>query len=190
MKKSWIIGINILIVLLIMGFVFLYAGMQSRRDYQSERQNFESMTVAMEQVTRNYLEGEQRICDVWTKHINSSGMTMEEAVEFVRGSHVLQQASGHLIYIDDGSLEGLSTRPRAGTADDYSVSYQDLDIFQADQIGDLGEGLNITRAYLNPLNGTQSIAFYNKLTLRDPEDGSERQAALLRVVPLSELEGK
>ena len=34
----------------------------------------------MEHVTENYLEGEQRICDVWARYINSENMTIDEAV--------------------------------------------------------------------------------------------------------------
>ena len=37
----------------------------------------------MKKVTENYLEGEQRVCDVWAQYINSSNMTMEEAVEYI-----------------------------------------------------------------------------------------------------------
>ena len=33
----------------------------------------------MEQVTENYLEGEQRVCDVWARYITNNNMTMEEA---------------------------------------------------------------------------------------------------------------
>ncbi|MCR5847267.1 MAG: hypothetical protein K6G75_04040 [Lachnospiraceae bacterium] len=81
-------------------------------------------TVTMEQVTENYLEGEQRICDVWARYINNKTMTMEEAAEYIRSSHVLSNTSGHLIFAD--TLTGLSTRPKQGTDTDYDVSYISL----------------------------------------------------------------
>ncbi|MBO7514716.1 MAG: hypothetical protein J6T47_03760 [Lachnospiraceae bacterium] len=63
-------------------------------------------------MTENYLEGEQRVCDVWAHYINNKNMTMEEATEYIRVSHALPKASAHLIFID--TLTGLSTRPKQG----------------------------------------------------------------------------
>ncbi len=68
----------------------------------------------MEKVTENYLEGEQRICDVWAKHINNGAMTMNEAIDYIRGSNTLANNSTHLVFLD--TLTGLSTLPKQGTA--------------------------------------------------------------------------
>ena len=57
-------------------------------------------------------------------------------------------------------------------------------------ISDIGESINISRSYTNPINGEQSIAFCNFITLHDPETGTLREAILLRVLPLAELEQK
>ena len=40
------------------------------------------------------------------------------------------------------------------------------------------------------MNGEQSLAFYNRITVRDAEKGEKKQAYLLRVVPVSNLEEK
>ncbi len=87
-------------------------------------EHFENTTVTMEKVTENYLEGEQRICDVWAQYINSRPMTMKEAADYIRRSHVLENTSAHLIDLD--TLKGLSTRPKQGTSSDYDVSYDRL----------------------------------------------------------------
>ncbi len=89
MKRTYIIVINVIIMLTILIFVFLYSGYENRISYQRQVEHFENTTVTMEQVTENYLEGEQRVCDVWAQYINSRTMTMEEAVGFIRSSHVL-----------------------------------------------------------------------------------------------------
>ena len=57
-------------------------------------------------------------------------------------------------------------------------------------IDEIGESINITRAYTNPMNGEQSLAFCNKVTLLDPEGEGFEAAVLLRVIPISELEEK
>jgi len=187
MKRFFIIIINTLIVLGVIVFVSLYTHSETLRQTAAQTEAFENMTVALEQVTANYLTGEQRICDVWAHYINNKAMTMEEAVDFIAVSHVLPYASAHLLYIDDGSFSGLSTRPNAADPSRRDVSYAALDLFgDLDSIGLPGEGVNITRAYTNPTSGVQSIAFLNRIRLRD--GARLRDALLLRVLPLSDLE--
>lgn len=189
MKKFLIIIINVILMAAILVFVALYSGYESRESYRRQVENFENTTVTMERVTENYMEGEQRVCDVWARYINGKNMTMEEAAAYIRASHVLENTSAHIIYAD--TLNGLSTRPSQGTEDNYDVSYQRLELFNdVSWIDEIGKSINITRAYTNPINGEQSLAFCNNVTLRDPESGNTRAALLLRVVPISALEQK
>ena len=170
-------------------FVILYSRFESRDTYRRQTEHFENTTITMEHVTENYLEGEQRICDVWARYISSTGMTMEEAVSFIRDSHVLPNSSAHIVYPD--TLTGLSTRARLNSTDDYSVSYERLNLLNnLDWISDIGTSINISRAYTNPVNGEQSLAFCNFIKLHDAETGTIRDAILLRILPISELEQK
>ncbi len=189
MRKLLIIFVNVVIISAILIFVVMYSRYTSRDSYQRQIENFEDTTVTMEKVTENYLEGEQRICDVWAHYINNKAMTMEEAAEYIRVSHVLANASAHLVFTD--TLTGLSTRPKQGTTDDYAVSYQRVDLLNSiDWIDEIGKSINITRAYTNPMNGEQSLAFCNMVTLYDPDSRTSRPAVLLRVIPVLELEQK
>ena len=189
MKKAYIIIVNVIIMVTILIFVVLYSGFENRASYLRQIEYFENTTVTMEKVTENYLEGEQRICDVWAQYINSAHMTMEEAADYIRASHVLENTSAHLI--DCSTLIGLSTRPRQGTASDYDVSYDRVDLLKnSDWIDEIGRSINITRAYTNPMNGEQSLAFCNKVTLYDMEGQDPEPAVLLRVIPVSALEEK
>ena len=113
MKKNVII-VNMIIMAAILIFVVLYSRYESRDAFLRQIELFEKTTVTMERVAENYLEGEQCICDVWAQYINNSDMTMEEAVDYIRSSHVLENVSAHLISPD--TLTGLSTaRNRAQT---------------------------------------------------------------------------
>ncbi len=189
MKKGYIIVVNVIIMITILIFVILYSGYENRASYLRQIEHFENTTVTMEHVTENYLNSEQRICDVWAQYINSRQMTMEEAADFIRASHVLKNTSAHLIYVD--TLSGLSTRPKQGTTDDYDVSYDRVGLlYDVDWIDRIGSSINITRAYTNPMNGEQSLAFCNLITLYDPDDKTPRDAVLLRVIPISALEQK
>ena len=189
MKKTWVTIVNVFIMIAMLTFVVLYSSFENKYATQRQIEHYESTLITMEHVTENYLEGEQRICDVWARYINSENMTIEEAASFIRISHVLPKASAHIVYVD--TLSGLSTRARQDSANDYTVSYERLDLLnEVSWISDIGESINISRAYTNPINGEQSIAFCNYISLRDPETGKPRDAILLRVLPISELEQK
>ncbi|MBR4169444.1 MAG: response regulator [Lachnospiraceae bacterium] len=189
MRKTIIIIVNFIIMTAILVFVELYSRIQSSASYKRQIEYFENTTVTMEKVTENYLAGEQRICDVWARYIDNKGMTAEEAAEYIRSSHVLTNTSAHIITRD--TLTGLSTRPKQGTDDDYAVSYKRLDLFENMDLSDeIGQSVKITRAYTNPMNGEQSLAFCNSITLKDPEGANTFPAILLRVIPISVLEQK
>ena len=193
MKKLWIAGANILIMLVIIAFVVSYVTHEGQELVNVRIEEMEKLTLALDQVTGNYLSGEQSLCDVWAHYINESGMTIQQAADFVRNSHVLPYTSAHILYTDDGSFSGLSTRASARRADDYHVTYANSDyadmFAQLDTMGEPGESTNITRSFSNPLNGTRSIAFLNRLYLRG-EGGEPREGLLLRIVPVSSLADK
>ncbi|MCR5352917.1 MAG: response regulator [Clostridiales bacterium] len=189
MKKSWVVIVNVFIMIAMLIFVVLYSYFENRNSTQRQIEHFENTTISMKHVTENYLEGEQRICDVWARYINSKNMTIEDAVSFIRISHVLPNASAHIVYTD--TLSGLSTKAKHNASDDYSVTYSRLDLLNdVSWIDEIGQSINISRAYTNPVNGEQSIAFCNTVMLHDSQSGSIREAILLRVLPISELEEK
>ncbi len=193
MKKFWIAAANIIVMVAIILFVSVYIGYQRQSLVKEHIEELEKVTQAMEQVTGNYLSGEQKICDVWAHYINAKGMTAEEAADYVGSSHVLKHASAHILFLDDGSFSGLSTRPSPLDPEDYTVSYKSnsyRDIFaQAAELGAPGDSTNITRSFTNPQNGTRSIAFLNRLKLRG-ENGEMRDGLIMRIVPVSTLSDK
>ena len=187
MKTSWIVMANIVLMAGILAFVALYSGREREENHRYQVEHFVNTTVAMERVTGNYLEGEQGICDNWAEYINSQDLTLEEAAAYVRATHARTSTSAHLI--DAETLTGYSTRPRPNTEDQYEVSYRRMELLgDGSWIADLGEAINITRTYTNPMNGDKSLAFCNRITVRDAETGEKKQAYLLRIIPTSKLE--
>ena len=189
LKTSWIVMANIALMSAILVFVVLYSNYERNENYRSHVEHFVNASVAKERVTGNYLEGEQQICDNWAQYINSQDLTLEDAAAYIRATHVKADTSAHLI--DTETMTGYSTRPRLNSADQYDVSYARMDLFgDGAWIADLGKAINITRIYTNPMNGEQSLAFCNRITVRDAEKGGKKQAYLLRIVPVSNLEEK
>ncbi|MCR5457891.1 MAG: hypothetical protein K6F14_07430 [Clostridiales bacterium] len=116
-------------------------------------------------------------------------MTLQEATTFIRSSHVSPLASAHLI--DPDTLSGLSTRSNISSPDKYDVSYKNVDILgDMEWITEVGQGYNVSRAFTNPMNGEQSLAFINWIKVVDENSGEEKRALLLRIVPVFELEDK
>ena len=140
LKKSWIVVANVALMAAILVFVALYSNHEKNENYEHQVEHFVNKTVAMERVTENYLEGEQAICNNWAHYINSSDMTLEEAAAYVRATHAQTTVSGHLI--DAETMQGYSSRPRPNTEDDYSVSYQRIEL--------LGDGSWIRRGTGKP----------------------------------------
>ena len=189
LKTSWIVMANIALMSAILVFVSLYSNYEKKENYRSQVEHFVNASIAMERVTGNYLEGEQQVCDNWAQYINSRDLTLEEAAAYIRATHVKADTSAHLI--DTETMTGYSTRPRLNSTDHYDVSYARMGLFgDGSWIAKLGEAINITRTYTNPMNGEQSLAFCNRITVRDAENGEKKQAYLLRIVPVSNLEEK
>ena len=193
MKRKLVILGNLLIVAAVIAFVVLYTGNERQRNLAARTDAFSNMTAAMENITTNYLEGEQRICNSWAHYINAGGMTAEEAAAFVRESIAdTPDVMGHILFLEGQELTGFSTAPRAGKTDDYTVSYSRISIFSNgfDEFLQGDGSVKVTRAYTNPINAIRSIAFCCPITLRNAQTGELQSAVLLRIVPVSTIEQK
>ena len=171
-------------------------------------ENFMTMSIGMEQVTTNYLEGEQRLCDSWAACINSRKMNMSEAMSYLKVAQRIQNISAHIIRLD--SFTGYSNKPKIDNPSEFTVSYQEIDIFSSlNELLGLQDQVRVTRSYTNPMNGIQSIAFCDLLELRVDESssGTKKSAAsesstskskspkfekavLMRVIPVELLASK
>ena len=189
MKKNWLLLVNLLLILGIIIYVFLYSRNERQTVLKNEVDTFLEMTVAMERVTANYLETEQGICDAWARYINSEDMTIEEAISFVKASQK-PEIMVQILFVDRGEVSGLSTVGKVRNPYDYTVSFMTFDLIDNyDSLGPPGERINMTRAYANPVNGIRSIAFCNQVWVRDGE-GEMRKAILMRILSLKTFERK
>ncbi|MBR1897643.1 MAG: response regulator [Oscillospiraceae bacterium] len=190
MKKIRMILGNALIVLGILLLITLYIVFEQNKHLTEEIETFQTMTVAMENVTTNYLVGEQLVCSSWANYINQSDMTAQEAVAFVRDSIAAPDVTAHILFMEDGELVGLSTAGKSADPDDNTVSYRNIGIFRDgfDAFLNTDSIVNVTRAYTNPMNAVQSVAFCAPVTLR--EGSGTRQGILLRLIPVSAFEKK
>ena len=196
MRRRLILTINFLIMGSILFFIFIYANIKAEESNQNEIIAFEKMTITTNQIIANYLEYEHHLCDIWANYVNRSAedgtpMTAEEAISFIRKAKISAEIEGHLIFLDTPDKKGISTTSKVSDPDVYTVSYKNINIFdniEAENTAD--DVVSLTRAYTNPMNGVQSIAFCNNVTVLDEENNELKKGLLMRVVPLSRLEQK
>ncbi|MBR3649408.1 MAG: hypothetical protein IKN52_04075, partial [Victivallales bacterium] len=191
MKTLTLMG-NILIVALILVLTLLHVNSEQKRSLSAKTAAFANMTVAMENVATNYLLGEEQVCQSWANHINANRMTTEEAISFVRSSISSSDVMAHILFDGEQGLTGLSTAAQLHNAGNYTVSYRNVANF-AGGLGKLvkkNNTVNVTRAYTNPVNAIQSIAFYYPIVLKNAKTGESQSAVLLRIIPVSSFEKK
>ena len=174
-----------------MGFIlfviFRYASTKAEDSKKNEIIAFEKMTKTTNQIIANYLEDEQHLCDIWANYINRSAkageaMTADEAISFIRKAKTSPEIEGHLIFLDSPDKEGISTTAKVSDPDVYTISYRNIDIFDnKENASDTADAVNLTRAYTNPVNGTQSIAFLNDVTVLDKESNELKKGLLMAV---------
>ncbi len=171
-------------------FVVLYATFETKKTRENQITNYEDTTITMGLVTENYLEGEQRICDVWAHYINKTGnMTIDEATNFISSSHVLLKASAHII--DPVTLSGKSTRDANGDTNVCDVSYKNYKFLDdLSWIHNEENTISVSSSFPNPISkdSEPSIAFANYITVI--EGGVSKQKILLRLLPETELHDK
>ena len=195
-KKAMVIIPNLLIIGFILVFIVRYTNSKVEESNQNVIDEYEKMTVTVNQIITNYLEDEQHLCDIWSNYVNRSAeagtpMTPEEIVSYIKKAKVLPEISGHLIFMDDPERSGISTEENPAGSGDYAVSYKNISIFDnLDSVSDVNGVVNITRSYTNPQNGIQSIAFMNYVQILDPDTEEIKTGLLMRVVPLNHLEQK
>ena len=189
MKKIWVSITNIILMVSMVVFVVLYATFETRKTRQQQIEHYEDTTITMGLVTENYLEGEQRICNVWAGYINSKELTIEEATAFISDSHVLNKASAHII--DPVTFTGLSTRDANGETNICAVSYENFEFLNdLSWIHEGADSISVSSSFPNPVkkDSEDSIAFANYITVY--EGSTPKQKILLRLLPEIELHDK
>ena len=175
-----VIAINIAFVAGLFLAEFQYIRTTKAQTVAQKETSFSNTNTSLVSMTDNYLVGERNLCRSWSNYLNSNVKTMEEAVEFVKVSITDADVMGHIIYKDKTNLTGLSTKASASNPNDFKVDYSSL---KSSVFTSTASGVRISSAYINPINGSPSIAFYSDIKLQDPDDPSAQvDAYLLRVV--------
>ncbi len=192
-KSAWlfVIIVNVVIAAVVSFASVNYFVKQSESRYDAAEQSFSTTMDSMGQVAYGYLHTEQTFCDNWATYINirSGEMNMETAVNFVLNVNTDRRILSYILDYD--TLEG------------YVVDFDSFSEINCkgieDKVGDAFEKaktchmenshLHITSPFDDPYSGVLSVGFCHNLRLVD-ESGNEENAVLVRVMPISELQGQ
>ena len=175
-----IIVINVIFVVGLFFAEFQYINTTKKQTIAKNKESFLNTNTSLVSMTDNYLVGESHLCRSWSNYLNSNVQSIDNAIEFVKESISDTDVMGHIIYKTKTNLTGLSTKASASSPTNFNVDYSSIKdmVFTTKE-----EGVKISSSYINPINGSPSIAFYNDIKLLDPDDPTKQvDAYLLRVV--------
>ena len=178
-----IIAINVVFVFGLFLAEYQYIFSTRKQTVSKNEESFFNTNTSLVSMTNNYLVGERNLCRSWSNYLNANPQTMDDAIQFVKESISDSDVMGHIVYKSKAGLElrGYSTRPNALDSTNFEVNYSSISgmVFS----GDSSENVQVSSSYVNPINGSPSIAFYTEIKLLDPDDlTQEVDAYLLRVV--------
>ena len=175
-----IIVINVFFVLGLFFAEFQYIRSTRERTVEANEESFTNTNASLVSMTYNYVVGETMLCRSWHNYLNAEAQTIEKAIDFLKVSITDADVMGHIVYKSKMNLKGLSTKASAIESSDYTVDYSSLasSVFTSS-----ASGVKVSSPYINPTNGSPSIAFYSDIKLLDPDDPTQQvDAYLLRVV--------
>lgn len=150
----------------------------------------ESFTAAMEstaQLSYGYMSSLQNECDSWASYLENHEYSMDEAIEYLKEVNINDYVSVHILYYD--TLSGLSAGlEQSVNKVDYSQLTDAFSYILPKMVnGTRGEGtIYISSAYINPMDGVNSVSFCSLLTIRD-EHGGRAKAILVKTIPVEIL---
>lgn len=157
----------------------------------TETQAFEATVSSMENISTVHLRTQQEYVNNWASYINSSGFTMEEAMQMLYNINTNSSVSAHII--DPYTLQGYSTRESTGSAGSYTVDYSAMPQAMKLKIYDIAQNMGgdadfrITEAYTDPIDGQPVVSFGRRIFLAD-ENGTKKCYVLLRVMKMEALQ--
>ena len=184
MKRVLIALVNLIIVAAVVIAVVLYVRNVGNDGLEKSRTTFQSTVSTMEEIANNYMEDSQTIVSGWADYLENVECTMDEAMEVVSAMNAQDDVQVHLIWAD--TYEGVSSVSHVTSPYDHDVTYASDRLSSLFSSMEADDQLHMTHRYANPIDGSYVVAFCELVSLKD--GNADRDAILMRVVPLSLLE--
>ena len=179
---------NAVIIAVMLAATIFYSKRINTNQKEAKTEDFIRMVESLKQVSTNYLNGERGYAKNWAHYISEEGMTLEEALEFLRNINTNSERFTHIIDMD--TFEAYSSYYPAGEEEiDTYVRYKDSIIASekgfAATMEDIFNGTGdefavLGKYYLDEISAT-GVGIGCRVTLKT-DDGT-KDYLILRIVP-------
>ena len=192
-KKKIILFIcNMFLILVMVSAAWVYSAYISKSQTEIKKTDFIRTIESMKSVSQNYLDGEKGYVKDWAAYISENGMTLEEALDFLRSINTNQERLVHIVDMD--SYEAYSSYyPKGEEKIDTYVRYKEGEI-EADlpfgvimesMFRDSGEQFRLLGKYRLQETQSMAVGIGTRVTLRT-ENGN-KDYLMLRIIPVEAL---
>ena len=179
---------NAAIIAVMLTATIFYSGQINTSQKETKTEAFIRTVESLKQVSTNYLNGERGYAKNWAHYISEEGMTLEEALEFLRDINTNSERFAHIIDMD--TFEAYSSYYPEGEEEiDTYVRYKDSIIASekgfAATMEDIFNGTGdefavLGKYYLDEISAT-GVGIGCRVTLKT-DDGT-KDYLILRIVP-------
>ena len=179
---------NAVIIAVMLAATIFYSGQINTNQKETKTEAFIRTVESLKQVSTNYLNGERGYAKNWAHYISEEGMTLEEALEFLRNINTNSKRFAHIIDMD--TFEAYSSYYPEGEEEiDTYVRYKDSIIASEKSFKSTMENIFngtgdefavLGKYYMDELGAT-GVGIGCRVTLKT-DDGT-KDYLILRIVP-------
>lgn len=192
-RKLLLVLSNILIVVLAVTASLVYSRQLHQSQLSAKRDEFISTVESMKSVSQNYLDSERGYVENWSAYISANGMTLPEALEFLRKINTNPSRYAHIVDMD--TLQAWSAYYPAGSEeiDTYAKFIGDTTDYEKRMNNGMRGIFNGTAAQFSVVGKyrlqeslSNAVSVGARVTIAT-EDGS-KDYLLLRAIPTDSLQ--
>lgn len=193
-KKTKIILLicNVILIMTMLLVSWRYSGYIYKTQEEAKLSGFTRMIESMKQLSENYLDSERGYVKDWASYISEQKMTMEEALDFLRGVNNNKDRFVHIVDMD--SFEAYSSYYPAGeekidTYLRYKTGGVEADMPFAGIMQNMFDGIDeefaVLGKYRFPETKAMGVGVGSRVTLT--VDGGTKDFLMLRLIPVEVL---
>ncbi len=191
-----IVAFNVVLMLCAVFASYVYTKNMEVENYKLQTDAFCSTVESMKQISESYLKNEKGYVNDWAAYISSSGMTREEAIEYITKVNTQKDRYAHIVDMDDFSAR--STYWRNGISN-WTSCYEEK---AKEDTNGARFFINMMKTMFNQENDdvitvlgkyrvgeTQQtvISVGSKVVLNSDDNSTTKEYLLLRVIPVESL---
>ncbi len=192
---------RIKIILVICNFTLILATVIAAATYsrhirkgqeEANTVDFIRMVESMKQVSQNYLDSERGYAKNWAAYITQQGMTLEEALDFLRSINTNKARFAHIVDMD--TFDAYSSFYSKGEEEiDAYVKYKEQNVeaelpfakIMYNMFNGTGEEFEVLGKYRVPETKANALGIGARVTLQT--DSGTKDYLLLRIIPTEEI---